>query len=303
MEENDRVLGIDLGGTNIRYGLVRTDGQLSNFHRESVDQSLLGDQLVEWIGQRVEASFDIAKIHSVAVGLAGMVLHDQILKPELVVLPGLGDYPFSEMLSARLHKPCWVGNDASTALRGEAHFGAAKGYRNVLLLTLGTGIGGGLLLNGKLREGSHGTSVEIGLFKLGNPSDGKSFSIESLYSPGAVMKQLGVPNGYLFERVRQGDTRAKQLEKKMLEALGMLIANIHLLLDLELVLISGGLAVAGEELLTGLRSEFQKACPAEYQFDLKIETGNLPLDTAGVIGAASVWFERFGFLPSLVSEE
>ena len=299
MEENDMVLGIDFGGTYIRYGVVGASGCVSNFHRENIDRSLSGDQMVEWIGQRVDESYDIENVHAVAVGLAGMVLHDQILRPELMVLPGLGDYPFTERLSARLNKPCWVGNDANTALRGEVHFGAAKGYRNVLLVTLGTGIGGGLLLDGKLREGTHGSSVEIGLFKFGYPSEGPSFSIESLFSPGAVMKQLDDPKGHLFERVRQGDLRAMQLKNNMLKALGMLIANIHLLLDLELVLISGGLAGEAEELLPGLRQEFQQACPAEYQFGLKIEVGTLPVDTAGVIGAASTWFEREGLLPSL----
>jgi glucokinase len=303
MDMTDMVLGIDFGGTNIRIGSVCANGSLSNFYHEPVNRSLSGDQIVEWIGQRIKALYVLEKIHAVAVGLAGMVLHNQILKPGLVVLPSLGNYPLSERLSARLNKPCWVGNDASAALRGEVHFGAARCYRNVLLLTLGTGIGGGLLLDGKLREGTHGSSVEIGLFKFGYPSDGTSFSIEALYSPGAVMQRLNAPNRHLFELVQEGNSHARQLKNEMLHCLGMLIANIHLLLDLELVLISGGLANAGEELLIGLRNEFQRACPAEYQFGLKIEAGSLPVDTAGVVGAASVWFERAGLLPSLELKE
>jgi glucokinase len=303
MEITDKVLGIDFGGTNIRIGSVCPDGSLSDFYHEPVDRSLSGDQIIEWLGQRIETSYDIDKIQAVSIGLAGMVLHNQILKPGLVVLPSLGDYPLAERLSARLKKNCWIGNDASAALRGEVHFGAARGFRNVLLLTLGTGIGGGLLLDGRLREGTHGSSVEIGLFKFGYPSDGVSIAIESRYSPGAVMQRLNASNGHLFRLVREGNTHAEQLKNEMLQALGMLITNIHLLLDLELVLVSGGLADEGEELISGLRNEFECACPTEYQFGLKIKTGSLPVDTAGVVGAASVWFERAGLLPSLEVKE
>lgn len=299
MEDDYRVLGIDLGGTYMRFGVVNSNGELSNWHHEPVNRSFSGDQFVEWVAQRAEAANCLASVQAVAIGIAGMVLHGQVLKPDLVVLPGLWNYPLSQKLSDRLHKPCWVGNDANLALRGETHFGAAKNFRNVLLLTLGTGIGGGLLLDGRLREGSHGSSVEIGPMLMGYPTDFNSSSIESLYSPGAVMKRLGDHDGLLYKRVRQGDLFANQLVNEMYQSLGMLITNIHLLLDLELVLISGGLAAAGEELVAGIRRGFQNTCPPIYQFDLKIELGALPVDTAGVIGAACLWFEQESLISTL----
>jgi glucokinase len=299
MPQHHPVLGVDLGATNMRFGMVNSAGELSGFQREPVDRSFSGDQLVEWIAQRAEAHDLPSQVCAVCVGLAGTVLHGQVLKPDQVILPALANYPLAEKLSARLQKPCWLGNDANLALRGEVHFGAGKGYQNVLLLTLGTGIGGGLLLNGKLREGSHGSSVEIGPMLLGYPSEAAPSSIESLYAPSAIMKRLGARDGYLFERIQQGDARARLLADEMFQALGMLIANVHLLLDLELVLISGGLAVVGDQLVTGLRQGFLRACPPEFQFGLKINLGALPVDTAGVIGAACVWFERDGRLPAL----
>jgi predicted NBD/HSP70 family sugar kinase len=79
----------------------------------------------------------------------------------------------------------------------------------------------------------------------------------------------------------------------------LLIANVHLLLDLELVLVSGGLASAGDELQTGLQTAFQRICPQENKLDLRIELGALPVDTAGVIGASCLWFEKNGFLQTL----
>ncbi len=293
------VLGIDLGGTNIRLGMVDAAGSVSHFQREPVDRSLSGDQLVEWIAQRAEALACLDDVRAVAVGVAGVVLHDQALRRDLVTLQALGDYPLTERLSVRLGKPCWVGNDADLALRGEAHFGAARGYRNVLLLTLGTGIGGGLLLDGRLRQGPHGSSVEIGPMMLGYPGKESPASLESLYAPGAIMRRLGRTNGTLFQPDGQGDPQTRQLVDEMYQALGMLIANIHLLLDLELVLIGGGLAAASQELAQGVRRGFEYACPSGFRFGLKIEMGALPVDMAGVIGAACLWFERDGLLPRL----
>jgi predicted NBD/HSP70 family sugar kinase len=103
----------------------------------------------------------------------------------------------------------------------------------------------------------------------------------------------------LFQRLELGDPKAIQLVSEMYQTLGMLITNIHLLLDLELVLICGGLAAVGKQLITGLRNGFQDTCPPNYNFDLKIELGALPVDSAGVIGAACLWFERYGLLPKL----
>ncbi len=299
MNDHETVLGIDLGGTHIRYAVVNLTGHFSKFHREFVDNAISGDMLVELIARRIKTSGVLSEVSAIGIALAGMVFQDNSIYPELVNIPGLGGYPLIEMLSELLGKPCLIGNDADLALRGEVHFGAAKGIKNVLLLTLGTGIGGGLLLDGRLRHGSHGSTVEIGRMMLGYPDDRYHQSIEALYAPGAIMKRLGDQKGLLFERIRQGDDKARQLADEMLEALALLIANVHLLLGLELVLVSGGLASAGDVLLTGLQTAFQRICPQEHKLDLRIELGALPVDTAGVIGAACLWFEQNGFLPSL----
>jgi glucokinase len=167
------------------------------------------------------------------------------------------------------------------------------------LITLGTGIGGGLLLDGRLRYGPQGSVGEIGPMLLPIPSLAAPVSIESLAAPGSIMKQLGDQKGRLFERLRQGDPLAARLAEEMFQAVGMTIANIHMLLGLELVLIFGGIASEGEELLDGFRREFARICPPIYHYGLRIGFGSLPADTAGVIGAACHWFERQGLLPSL----
>jgi glucokinase len=299
MSEQELVLGIDLGGTHIRLGLVSPSGKCSRFHREVVDKRISGDDFVGLIARRTKALGMLSKISAVGIGLAGVVFRDGTIKPELVNLPGLGGYPLVANLSEILSKPCLLGNDADLALRGETHFGAARGYQNVLMLTLGTGIGGGLLLDGRLRQGPHASTVEIGRMIFGYPNEEIISPIEDLYAPGNLMKRLGDETGLLFDRIQQGDDYARQLASEMFQALAILITNVHLLLDLELVLIGGGLASAGNDLVTGLCNAVQRVCPPENHGDLNIELGALPADTAGVIGAACMWFERYGLLPHL----
>lgn len=285
-------LGIDLGGTFIRIGVVSKYGELVYFHREHISPDSTGEQLVDLIVNHAQLSSRLLDIQSVGIALAGTILTGDALKRGYMTLPYLGDFALQRRITERLHRPCFIGNDSNLALLGEARYGAARGKKNALLLTLGTNIGGGLLLGGRLWEGSHSSGSEIGLFLLGDPVQGPVYQIEKEYSPGALMTLLGKPNGQLFDLVKSGDNQAKIKADEMFTALGLLITNIHLLLDLELVLLSGGMAEAGEVVRDGVYKAFQATCPEDYQFNLSIQMGALPVNTAGVIGAASLCFEQ-----------
>jgi glucokinase len=293
------VLGVDLGGTHLRIGAVSPTGNLHFFSRERVDSALRGDDLIEIIYNYASTRGILQKLDAVGIGLAGTIVKGGLLKPEHMILPGLGDYPLANRLANRFQLPCELDNDANLALLGESHFGAAKGMKNVLLLTLGTGIGGGLLLGGKIWEGTHSSATEVGLTMIGDPINGSVQPVEDLISPGTIMSKLGKSDGLLFERVKKGDRYAQELATEMFQGLGFVITNIHLLLDLELVLISGGLAAVGDSVCDSLQTAFDSICPQQYKFNLRFEIGKLRPDTAGVIGAACQWFERQGILPKI----
>lgn len=292
MSDEPLALGVDLGGSHLRIGVVSINGELRYFHRERITPVMTGDQLVNLIINNARSCGLLPEIQSVGIALAGAILTGGVLKREYLTLPGLGDLALQNQISEHLEKPCFIGNDSNLALLGEARFGAARGIRNTLLLTLGTNIGGGLLLDGRLWEGAHASGVEIGLSMLGDPVRGSVYQIEKEYSPGAIMALLGKPNGQLFDLIKSGNNQAKQKADDMFKALGFLITNIHLLLDLELVLLSGGIAEAGEIVRDGVWKAFLATCPDDYQFKLSIQMGSLPINTAGVIGAACLCFEQ-----------
>jgi len=291
-------LGIDLGGSNLRLGIVSTQGEVLELHVEPIDPALSGDEFVSLIAARARGLKDFAKIRGAGVALSACVLKGGVLEVGMTTLAGLGGFPFVERLSSLIKQPCRIDNDANLALLGEARFGAARGASNVLLLTLGTGIGGGLLLDGQLRRGSHSSGSEIGQGMVPTATLGYR-SLEELASPGAMMRRLGDPRGLLFERAAAGDGQARQLIAEMYELLGLSIANAHVLLDLELVLLAGGLAHSGTVLRDGVQAAFERICPVHLQFGLQIELAALPPEAGGVIGAACLMFEEAGLMPAL----
>ncbi|MCJ7569435.1 MAG: ROK family protein [Anaerolineales bacterium] len=293
-------LGIDLGGTNLRLGIVDESGSVIEFHSEPINPFLCGDDLVALIASRAREMNLFPETRGMGLAISASVLKDGKLQPGTTNIPGLGGFTLCESLSQQLGNPCLVDNDANLALLGEAHFGAARSMSDVLLLTLGTGVGGGLLLGGILRRGAHSSGCEMGLMVVPGLQGAGYVTLESLAAPGAIMRRLGEPRGMLFEYAEaEGDDEAISLIEQMYEYLGMTIANVHILLDLELVLLAGGLAGSGQMLCDAVQRSFERICPKNLQFGLRIELANLPPNAGGVIGAACLWFENEGHLPRI----
>lgn len=285
-------VGIDLGGSNIRWGAVTADGKLRGFGSQLLDRSLGPGELAASLAPISSELAQQVEANGVGLAVAGALGSQDELLPGLHNFnPGFDDAKLAQEFSASTGLPTRIGNDANLAMLAEATFGAARAARSALLLTLGTGIGGGLLLNGELYRGTHSSAVEIGLTRAGHPDSGEIVPVESYASPAAVWKRLGgAQGGDLFELADSGDQRAVDEIGRMYDHLGLLISNIHLLLDLELVVLSGGLAAAGERVAGGVSQAFARHCPAEHQFDLEIVLGELPAEAVGVYGGAALWF-------------
>jgi glucokinase len=291
MEHIPLALGIDLGGTNLRLGIVDKYGRLLCFDTQPNDPKLNGDEIVEKIYQIASQFSPLNQIEAVGIALAGAVKPGGIIREGLTKLPGLNGYPLEERLEKTFGRPCLMDNDALLALLGEWRFGIGRGYKDVLLLTLGTGIGGGLLLNGKRRRGPHGVGWEAGMLPFPDPNIEYLTPFEQLASPKALMRKLGDPDSYLFKRASEGYEDAKSAIQTMYRYLGWLVCCMQLAVDIELVILSGGLAVEGESLCEGVRQAFRDICPPELQFNVRIELGTLPQHSSGVVGAASLVLE------------
>ena len=303
--------GIDLGGTTAKIGLFTTSGALLEKWEVATDTSNAGEHILEnlaaaVLGKMKEKSIQPEQVEGVGIGVPGPVLDSSIVPIVCANLGGWGERNVSAQLSGLLDGlKVLVGNDANVAALGEIWMGAAKGAKNAVMVTLGTGVGGGVVVNGKVIDGVHGAGGEIGHITVNRHETavcgcGKRGCLEQYSSATGVvrcMKKLldetpdtpCVLRGTefaakdVFDAARNGDALAAREVDEMSDTLGMALANIASTVDPEAFLVGGGVARAGDVLFAPLNKHFQ-----EYAFkscrETPIKQASLGND-AGIYGA------------------
>ena len=303
--------GIDLGGTTAKIGLFTTSGALLEKWEVATDTSHAGEHILEnlaaaVLGKMKEQSIQPEQVEGVGIGVPGPVLDSSIGPIVCANLGGWGERNVSAQLSGLLDGlKVLVGNDANVAALGEIWMGAAKGAKNAVMVTLGTGVGGGVVVNGKVIDGVHGAGGEIGHITVNRHETavcgcGKRGCLEQYSSATGVvrcMKKLLDENPDtpcvlrgtefaakdVFDAARNGDALAAREVDEMSDTLGMALANIASTVDPEAFLVGGGVARAGDVLFAPLNKHFQ-----EYAFkscrETPIKQASLGND-AGIYGA------------------
>ena len=303
--------GIDLGGTTAKIGLFTTSGALLEKWEVATDTSNAGEHILEnlaaaVLGKMKEQSIQPEQVEGVGIGVPGPVLDSSIVPIVCANLGGWGERNVSAQLSGLLDGlKVRVGNDANVAALGEIWMGAAKGAKNAVMVTLGTGVGGGVVVNGKVIDGVHGAGGEIGHITVNRHETavcgcGKRGCLEQYSSATGVvrcMKKLLDENPDtpcvlrgtefaakdVFDAARNGDALAAREVDEMSDTLGMALANIASTVDPEAFLVGGGVARAGDVLFAPLNKHFQ-----EYAFkscrETPIKQASLGND-AGIYGA------------------
>ena len=303
--------GIDLGGTTAKIGLFTTSGALLEKWEVATDTSHAGEHILEnlaaaVLGKMKEQSIQPEQVEGVGIGVHGPVLDSSIVPIVCANLGGWGERNVSAQLSGLLDGlKVLVGNDANVAALGEIWMGAAKGAKNAVMVTLGTGVGGGVVVNGKVIDGVHGAGGEIGHITVNRHETavcgcGKRGCLEQYSSATGVvrcMKKLLDENPDtpcvlrgtefaakdVFDAARNGDALAAREVDEMSDTLGMALANIASTVDPEAFLVGGGVARAGDVLFAPLNKHFQ-----EYAFkscrETPIKQASLGND-AGIYGA------------------
>ena len=303
--------GIDLGGTTAKIGLFTTAGALLERWEVATDTSNAGEHILEnlaaaILGKMNEQGIQPEQVEGVGIGVPGPVLDSSIVPIVCANLGGWGERNVSAQLSGLLNGlKVLVGNDANVAALGEIWMGAAKGAKNAVMVTLGTGVGGGVVVNGKVIDGVHGAGGEIGHITVNRHETatcgcGKHGCLEQYSSATGVvrcMKKLLDENPDtpcvlrgtefaakdVFDAARNGDALAAREVDEMSDTLGMALANIASTVDPEAFLVGGGVARAGDVLFAPLNKHFQ-----EYAFkscrEIPIKQASLGND-AGIYGA------------------
>jgi glucokinase len=315
------VVGVDIGGTNIVVGTVAEDGSAVHGVRSEPTRPEEGPQAVLGrIARLVQASMAEAeragaartRIVGVGIGSPGPLDRERGL---VLLTPNLGwrDLPLRQMVSEAVGLPATLDNDANCAVYGEWWVGAARGARHVVGLTIGTGIGGGIVLDGEIYHGTSDVAGEFGHMTIDSTGRlckcGNYGCLEAYASGPAIAARAveGIASGVetrlpqmvggdlqtitaqtVYEAARTNDDYALEVVRDTAKFLGAGVGNLINIFNPDMVVFVGGVTMAGDQLFVPLRAEVKRRAFKPAVERCRIVPGALP-GTAGVVGAAATF--------------
>ncbi|MBW2980174.1 ROK family protein [Candidatus Woesearchaeota archaeon] len=285
------IIGVDIGGTNIRAGLVAPNGKITSKIKARTETKKGQKAVLRKIIDIIE-TFPIKKVDSIGLGVPGMIDAKNGIVKYSPNLP-LKNVNIRKLIEKEFKKPVFVDNDANCFTLAEAKYGAAKNKKNVIGLTLGTGVGSGIVIDGKLYHG-RGNAAELGhtTINFNGPKAkcGNNGCVESYVSIRGILnrvKGLYIKNPKeLFELAEQKNKKALKLWQDTGSYLGVAIANFANIFDPDAIVIGGNIANAWKFFSKEMNKTIKKRALVK---DIKVIRSKLGED-AGILGAASLCF-------------
>ncbi len=285
------VIGVDLGGTAIKLGCFREDGHclkaLSCATPQPSEPRTVLDKLSELI-RGLQARYAIAAI---GVGTPGPVDQTRRVARVAINLAGWSNVPLADWIEAATSCPTVLANDANCAGLGEAWLGAGRPFENLIMLTLGTGVGGAIVLNRQLFLGPHGAAGELGLITIdpqGPPcNSGNSGSLEQHLSVQAIHRRTGHSPAELGQWASEGNPEAIAFWQGYGKHLGVGLASLIYVLTPEAIIIGGGISASAEFFLPSVWSELKQRVLPSSRADVQLLVAQLG-NRAGMVGAAKL---------------
>lgn len=291
-----QVIGIDLGGTAIKLGRFAQDGRCVQALTVPTPQPPTPEAVLV---QMVAAIAQLDPNHvckAIGVGTPGPADAAGRIARVAINL-GWHDVPLADWLEAKTGRPTVLANDANCAGLGEYWLGAGQQFQDLVLLTLGTGVGGAVILDGRLFVGRQGTAAEPGLLTIdlnGPPcNSGNRGSLEQHVSVQAIRRRTGLEPDEVARRAQAGDPEAIAFWQTYGRELGAGIANLLYLLTPEAVILGGGVSAAADLFLPTLWEEVKTRVLPSSREGLQILTATLG-NQAGMVGAAKLAWQTFG---------
>ena len=269
-------LGIDLGGTNIRLGLVN-EGNIEKLISKKISSKESKDVILKEVISSIDEIFN-SKVESIGIGVPSMVDISEGIVYEVHNIPSWREVHLKKIIEAKFNVPVQINNDVNCFALGEKYYGKGKNYKNMVGLALGTGLGGGIIIDGKLYSGKHGGAGEFGLMKY------KDHNYE-YYCSGQFFREVYNMNGEdVLEKAEQNFSEAISIFEEFGEHIGNLIKSIMYALNPELIILGGSVSSAFEFFKDSMLEGINK-----YEFktqldDVIIEKSEL--EHAAVLGAS-----------------
>ncbi|GIP35163.1 ROK family protein [Paenibacillus sp. J2TS4] len=316
MEQNkEYVVGVDLGGTKIATALLDKSGSVLRRTRFQTSELKTAEEVIDCLVRSVEEVRGDMPVAGVGVASPGAVDTERGVILNGTNLPGWAGIPLRQAMKERLGVPVQVVNDANAAAWGEYYAGAGQGSKTMVYVTLSTGIGSGIVLDGKLLLGSNGIAAELGHTMIGiegpSCSCGRSgcweayasgtsiarFAAEAAAGGASLMTKLAARDGasigapHLFEAAGQGDQVARHTVERITHYIALGLMNVVHTFNPDCIVIGGGVSRAGDALFGPVRLKTSALVMEPYRETFRIVPAMLG-DDVGVVGAATLCFER-----------
>lgn len=304
------VFGVDVGGTTVKMGLFNVEGEVLDkweikTHTENGGEAILPDIAASALAKLEEKGIAKDEVAGIGIGIPGPI-NDEGVVPHTANL-GWGYKEVTKELEALTGLSCKGGNDANVAALGEAWKGGAAGYNNVVMVTLGTGVGGGIIIGGKIVTGTNGAGGEIGHLHVddnipGQCGCGNKGCLEQVASATGItnlanqalaasdkpsmLREGEVSAKTVFDAVKADDELAKEVAERFGKYLGTALANITAVVDPQAIVIGGGVSKAGPVLLEYVEKYYQQYCFKSCK-NVKFALATLGND-AGIFGSAKL---------------
>ncbi len=311
-------IGIDIGGTGTKFGIVDRDGnvlfqsEISTKKHEQVESFI--DELYTELSAMIEKAGGVGRIKGIGLGAPNGNYYTGTIEyaPNL---PWKGIIPLAKLISGKFNLPTVLTNDANAAAIGEMMYGAAKGMKDFIMITLGTGVGSGIVANGKLIYGHDGFAGELGhtiVIPDGrlHAGTGKKGSLESYASATGVRLTAleilknssedsmlrNIPEDQLdskavYDAAIQGDALALQIFEFTGKILGLSLANAVMFSSPEAIVLFGGLTKAGDLILKPTREHMEANLIQVFQNKVKLLISHLKESDAAILGASALVWE------------
>ncbi len=299
------VIGIDFGGTSVKLAVVGGETLLTSVYRIPTQDFDNPDQLIDRIADEIaKIRLEYPGVGAIGIGVPGAVNFVTGMTYNLTNVKGWSEVPLRDIMTAKTGLPTVIENDANCMAYAEWKFGAAKGCHHAVCVTLGTGVGGGLILNDELFRGANCAAGEIGQMGIhldGVPGPyGNTGALERyignrqigemaarVYAEKGLAPPPDLSPEALAELALGGDTVALAVWNEVARCLGYCLMNVVYLLNPEVIVIGGGVSEAGELLFTPLREALRNTLTAEC-FDHLLIVPACYGNTAGILGSSAM---------------
>jgi len=278
---NKTILGIDMGGTNIRAGLVN-EHKIKSITSRRVNGKGSMEKVLQDVFNLTDKLID-SSVTSIGIGVPGLVALEQGIVYDAVYIPSWKKVPLKELMEERYHLPVLINNDANCFALGEFYFGKGKGVNSMIGLTIGTGLGSGIIINKKLYAGMNCGAGEFGMVDYLD-------KCYEYYASGQFFQNVYQMDGeVVFNLAAKADSRAIKMYEQMGMHLGNAIRMIMYTYDVELIILGGSVRHAWPYFSKTMWQQIKTFAFTRSAERLKVEIS--ALENSGILGAAALHYD------------